>query len=608
MRRLLTVFSFASIIAAAASDVDVQSQYSKFQYRIPMRDGVKLFTTVYSPKDRSTRFPILLTRTAYGTGPYEGDAYPDHLGPSRQLAEDKFIFVYQDVRGRFMSEGEFVDIRPVKNALTGPQDTDETTDTFDTIDWLVKNVPNNNGKVGLIGISYDGFYTSSGMIRAHPALVAASPQASMADLFMGDDAYHNGALFLIANFSFYADFPKQNNPVPSPPKEKFDHGTEDGYRFYLQMGSVANSDKRYLLFKNPYWTDTYTHATYDAFWKSRNILQHLRSIAPAVLVVGGWYDAEDLSGTLKTFRAIDIQSPATANTLVMGPWSHGGWSMAKGERLGDISFDAPTAEYLRSIELNFFRHYLKGALDPGLAKAIVFETGANVWKQFNRWPPPTSAQRLYLHARGKLSFDLPAEQNAFDEYVSDPNDPVPAFAAPTLTMNKSYMVADQSFVAKRKDVLHYVSEPLERDFTVAGPILSDLRASTTRSDSDFDVKLIDVHPDGYQQLVRGEPFRGKFRHSFEHPEPFQPGVVEEIRFTMPDVYHCFRKSHRIMVEVQSSWFPLTDRNPQTFVDIPNAKPEQFVKATERIYRSRDAASFVEVNVESYLPSRSTNAR
>jgi hypothetical protein len=292
----------------------------------------------------------------------------------------------------------------------------------------------------------------------------------------------------------------------------------------------------------------------------------------------------------------------------MGPWSHGGWHMAKGERLGDISFDAPTAEYLRSIELNFFRHYLKGAPDPGLSKAIVFETGANVWKQFNRWPPPTSAQRLYLHARGKLSFDLPAEQNAFDEYVSDPNDPVPAFAAPTLTMNKSYMVADQRFVAKRKDVLHYMSDPLERDFTAAGPVSPDLRVSTTGGDSDFDVKLIDVHPDGYRQLVRGEPFRGKFRHSFEHPEPFQPGLVEEIRFTMPDVYHCFRKDHRIMVEVQSSWFPLTDRNPQTFVDIPNARPEQFRKAIERIYRSRAAASFVEVNVESHLASRSTNVR
>jgi uncharacterized protein len=562
-----------------------------------MRDGVKLFTSVYTPKDNSIQFPILLTRTPYGTGPYEANAYPEQLGPSREFAPDKFIFVYQDVRGRYMSEGEFVDVRPVKNVLKGSTDTDETTDTFDTIDWLVKNIPNNNGKVGLVGISYDGFYTSSGMIRAHPALVAASPQAPMADLFMGDDAYHNGAFFLIANFSFYADFPKQNNPVSSQPKEEFQYGTEDGFQFYMKMGSVANSDASYLRYKNPYWTDTYTHTIYDEFWKSRDVVPQLKDITPAVLVVGGWYDAEDLSGTLKTFRAIGAQSPATANTLVMGPWSHAGWQQGNGEKLGDISFGAPTARFLRSLELSFFRHYLKGASEPALPKAIAFETGANVWKKLNQWPPPATRQRLYFHAHGKLASDSPMDENAFDEYLSDPNNPVPAFAAPTLTMKKSYMVADQRFVEKRKDVLRYRTGPLRQDLAVAGPISPDLRVSTTGTDSDFDVKLIDVSPDGYQQLVRGEPFRGKFRHSFERPEPFQPGVVDEIRFSMPDVYHCFRKGHRIMVEVQSSWFPLTDRNPQTFVDIPNAKPEQFVKATQRVYRSHGADSYIEFNVE-----------
>jgi hypothetical protein len=606
--RLLAVLSLASAVAGRAENFDVKSQYSKFEYRIPMRDGVKLFTSVYTPKDRSIQFPILLTRTPYGTDPYGGDAFPEHLGPSSEFARDKFIFVCQDVRGRYMSEGQFVDIRPVKDVLAGPTDTDETTDTFDTIDWLVKNVPNNNGKVGLIGTSYDGFYASSGIIRAHPALVAASPQAPMADLFMGDDAYHNGALFLIANFSFYAGFYEQNNPISSPPKDEFHYGTENGFQFYLQMGPLANSDTSYLHHKNPYWTDTYTHTTYDAFWKSRDILPHLTAITPAVLVVGGWYDAEDLSGTLKTFRAIGSQSPATINTLVMGPWSHGGWHQGNGEKLGDVSFGAPTTEFLRSLELSFFQHYLKSAPDPGLPKAIVFETGANVWKKLSQWPPPGTPQRLYFHAHGKLAFHPPAEQNAFDEYVSDPDNPAPAFASPTLTMNRSYMVADQRFVEKRKDMLRYVTEPLEQDSTVAGPISPDLQVSTTGTDSDFDVKLIDVSPDGYQQLVRGEPFRGKFRHSFERPEPFQPGVIEEIRFTMPDIYHCFRKGHRMMVEVQSSWFPLTDRNPQTFVDIPEAKPEQFVKATERVYRSRRAASFVEFNVENYFASRVTNSR
>jgi uncharacterized protein len=594
---MLAVLLLASALAGPAENFDVKAQYTKVEYRITMRDGVKLFTSVYAPKDSSTKYPILLTRTPYGTDPYGRDAYPEHLGPSDEFARDKFIFVCQDVRGRYMSEGQFVDIRPVKDVLTGPADTDESTDTFDTIDWLVKNVANNNGKVGLIGTSYAGFYTSSGFIRAHPALVAASPQAPMADLFMGDDAYHNGALFLIANFSFYADFNQQNNPISSPPKDEFHYGTEDGFQFYLQMGPVANSDTSYLLNKNPYWTDTYTHTTYDAFWKSRNILPHLKTITPAVLVVGGWYDAEDLSGTLKTFRAIDRQSPATVNTLVMGPWSHGGWHRSNGEKLGDISFGAPTSEFLRSLELSFFQHYLKDAADPGLPKAVVFETGVNVWKKLNQWPPPTTPRRLYFHPRGKLTFDPPAEQSAFDEYVSDPKNPVPAFASPTLTMKPSYMVADQRFLEKRKDLLTYSTEPLDRDVTVAGAISPDLHISTSATDSDFDVKLIDVSPDGYQQLVRGEPFRGKFRHSFERPEPFQPGVIEEIRFTMPDIYHCFRKGHRMMVEVQSSWFPLTDRNPQTFTEIPEAKPEQFVKATERVYRSRRDASFAELNVE-----------
>jgi hypothetical protein len=595
--RMLAMLALASAIAVPAENFDIKAHYTKFEYRIPMRDGVKLFTAVYAPKDTSSKFPILLTRTPYGIGHYGNDAYPEHLGPSREFTEAKFIFVNQDVRGRYMSEGQFVDIRPVKDVLTGPADTDESTDTFDTIDWLLKNIPNNNGKVGLIGTSYAGFYTSSGIIRAHPALVAASPQAPMADLFMGDDAYHNGALFLIANFSFYADFNKQNNPVASPPKEEFHYGTGDGFQFYLQMGPVANSDTSYLLNKNPYWTDTYTHSTYDAFWKSRDILPHLKTITPAVLVVGGWYDAEDLSGTLKTFRAIGSQSPATVTTLVMGPWQHGGWHSTNGEKLGGVSFGAATSEFLRSVELSFFQHYLKGAPDPDLPKAIMFETGANVWKKLAQWPPPTTPRRLYFHSRGKLSFDTPADQNAFDEYVSDPNNPLPAFASPTLTMQPSYMVADQRFVEKRKDLLTYSTEPLDREVTIAGPISPDLYVSTTATDSDFDVKLIDVSPDGYQQLVRGEPFRGKFRHSFERPEPFKPGAVEEIRFTMPDIYHCFRQGHRMMVEVQSSWFPLTDRNPQTFVEIPEAKPEQFVKATERVYRSRHAASFVEFNVE-----------
>ncbi len=529
------------------------------------------------------------------------------VGPSLKFAEDKFIFVYQDVRGRYMSEGEWMEMRPEKDATHGRNDVDEATDTYDTIDWLLKNVPNNNGKVGIVGISYPGFYTSAGMINAHPALLAASPEAPMSDIYMGDDAYHNGAFFLIANFSFYTSFfGKQNNPELPQPRERFNYGTNDGYKFYLQMGPLINSDETYFKYKNPYWTDIIKHPNYDDFWKSRNILPHLKNIAPSVLVVGGWFDAEDLSGTLKTFRAIEKQSPATSDKIVMGPWVHGGWSRGNGDKLGDISFGGNTADFFRDeIELPFFRHLLKGAPDPDLPKAYVFETGKNVWKKEDRWPPADATpQRLYLQFHGGLSADPPVEVDVFDEYVSDPNNPVPFFSKPTLGMSREYMDADQRFVQGRPDVLTYQTEPLTEDMTIAGPISPSLFVSTSGTDSDFIVKLIDVYPDnaggtlgGYEQLVRGEPFRGKFRNSFEHPEPFKPGEIQSIRFTMPDVYHCFQKGHRIMVQVQSSWFPLVDRNPQTFTNIPTAKPSEFVKATERVYRSTTAASFIEVNLE-----------
>ena len=603
--RLALLFSFASLAGAAASeDFDVAAHYTKIERNIAMRDGVKLFTVIYSPKDSGQDYPILLTRTPYSVEPYGPVQYKKHLGPPG-FAPEKFIFVYQDARGRFMSEGEFVDVRPIKEVLRDSKDTDESTDTYDTIEWLVKNVPKNNGKVGMMGTSYPGFYTSSGIIRAHPALVAASPQAPMADLYKGDDAFHNGAFFLIANFSFYTGFNVQKNPQ-APPKDDaaFDYGTKDGYQYYLKMGSLANSESL-LPKKNPYWTDMYIHATYDDFWKPRNILPHLRSIAPAVLVVGGWFDAEDLSGALKTFRAIGQQSPETTNSLVMGPWSHGAWNDEQADKLGDFTFGHNVNGLFQETELAFFRHYLKGANTEATPKALVFLTGKNEWKKLPQWPPTGTQRRLYFHADGKLTFDPPGENSAEDEYVSDPGDPVPSFPQPTLDMDKSYMDGDQRFVENREDVLTYVTDPLTEDVTIAGPIVPTIAVSTSATDSDFDVKLIDVYPADaggnlaeYEQLVRGEPFRGKFRNSFEKPEPFEPGVVQKIHFDMPDVYHCFLKGHRIMVQVQSSWFPLSDRNPQTYTDIPHAKPDQFVKATETIHRSREFPSFVEVNVES----------
>jgi putative CocE/NonD family hydrolase len=597
--RILPLLLFALATLQAADQFDIKANYDKFVFRIPMRDGVKLCTIVYAPKDTTEKYPILLTRTPYGIGPYAPDAYARNIGPSPKFAREKFIFVSQDSRGRFESEGEFIDVRPIKDKLSGPKDTDETTDTYDTIDWLLKNVPNNNGKVGMYGISYSGFYAAQALVRSHPALVAVSPQAPMADLFKGDDADHNGAFFLIANFSFYTGFHKQDNPTDKRQRDNFDYGTKDGYQFYLKMGSLSDSDRQYLHGSNTYWTDMYVHTTYDDYWKPRNILPHLTGVKPAVLVVGGWFDAEDLAGTLNVYRSVRRQSPDTNARLVMGPWSHGGWSRSPGDKLGAVSFGSRTSEYYRDhIEFPFFQQYLKGSAVSDLPVASMFETGKNVWKTFPQWPPASAAPaRLYFQADKHLAFNPPADKTAFDSYDSNPANPVPFWDGPTLDMNREYMDADQRFVASRPDVLSYSTEPLSADLTIAGPISPTLFVSTTGTDSDFDVKLIDVSPDGSQQLVRGEPFRGKFRNSFVSPQPFKPGVAEKIHFDMPDVYHCFLAGHRVMVQVQSSWFPLTDRNPQTFTDIPNAKPEEFVRATQHILRSAHAASFIEINVE-----------
>ncbi len=610
--RFVVLLAFPLFANAAIDDFDIQSNYAKSEYKIAMRDGVTLYTAVYAPRGYTATLPILLTRTPYSAEPYGPESYPKHLGPLG-FAEEKFIFVIQDVRGRFMSEGEFVDVRPIKDVLDGPKDIDESTDTYDTIDWLVKNIAGNNGKVGIIGTSYGGYYATCALIRSHPALAAASPQAPMADLYRGDDAYHNGAFFLVANFSFYTGFVKQKNPVSTSEAAPFDYGTDDAYKFYLAMGPLADSDRLYLLNQNPYWTEMYRHATEDDFWKVRNILPHIKNVAPAVLVVGGWYDAEDLSGTLKTYQAIRHQSPATVCRLVMGPWPHGGWNYGKGDKLGSIAFGNDTAEVLRDSEIHFFKQYLKATPPVGQPPALMFETGANEWKVSDQWPPARTPQKLYLQAAGRLSFHPAVQKADFDEYLSDPANPVPYMPHAPQDMVKEYMTADQRFVSNRKDVMSYSTDPLTEDLTMAGPISSDLFVSTSGTDSDFDVKLIDVYPAdapdslaGYQQLVRGEPFRGKFRKSFGKPEPFIPGKIEEIRFSMPDAYHCFKKGHRIMIQVQSSWFPLTDRNPQTFTDIPNAKPADFIAATERIYHTPKAPSSIEFSVEpSALPAHET---
>jgi putative CocE/NonD family hydrolase len=608
----------------------IKARYTKQEFQIPMRDGVKLFTSVYVPKDTAQRYPILLQRTPYGVGPYGADQYRRNLGPSDLFMNDGYVVAYQDARGRFMSEGEWMEMRPQKDLKHGSADIDESTDTYDTIDWLVKNVPNNNGRVGVWGISYPGFYAAVSLIDAHPALKAVSPQAPIGDLYMGDDSYHNGAFMLAANMGFYTGFrPRTSGPQPPPAKEwpDIDFGTPDGYEFYLRLGSLTNS-ARYFNPPNPYWNDNLAHTTYDEFWKSRALVPHVNNVKPAVLTVGGWFDAEDLAGPLAIFRQIDKSSPATTNLLVMGPWPHGGWARSNGDRLGNLRFDANTSAFFREkIEFPFFAHYLKDApLDP-LPKAYVFETGANAWRRYDVWPPPSAQPKaFYLREQGHLLADPPAADApaggtaaaaSFDEYVSDPNHPVPYLGYTAFDMTRDYMTEDQRFAATRPDVLVYETDPLDADVRIAGPIKVDLRVSTSTTDADWVVKVIDVYPGdyptasaagqgapsgpppanavkmgGYQQLVRGEPFRGKFRRGFEKPEPFQPNTPSEITFQMADVAHTFRKGHRLMVQVQSSWFPLVDRNPQTFVEIPKAKPSDSQKATIRVYHSRQLPSSI----------------
>ena len=615
--------AFWALPSRAQQEDSVRAHYTKYEYRIPMRDGVRLFTAVYVPKDLAGGpYPFLMERTPYSVAPYGEDRYPAHLGPSEDFEKSGYIFVYQDVRGRWMSEGHFVEMHPHIDAKKSPQDVDDASDTYDTIEFLLKNVPNNNGKVGIWGISYPGFYASASIIDSHPALVAASPQAPMTDLFLGDDSYHGGAFMLSANFGFYAPFfYPQTEPQTPKPMPRFDFGTPDSYEFYLSAGNIANLDTLYLKGSNYLFNDQFKHDTYDAYWEARDLSRHMKNVKCAVLVVGGWYDAEDLSGPYRTFYAINKFNPETRTTLVEGPWVHGGWSRGDGSRLGDVEFGAKTGEYFRThIQFPFFEHYLKGKGETQ-PKAIVFETGTDVWRSFDTWPPKTAtAKTLYFHAGGKLSFDPPTEASSADEYVSDPTHPVPFVGYTTDTVPQRYMVDDQRFASYRPDVLVYETEPLEEDVTIAGPISPKLRVSSSGTDSDFDVKLIDVYPNdypdppntsegnkrileapplhmgGYQEMLRGEPFRAKFRNSWERPEPLTPGKETEVNFTMPDLFHTFRRGHRIMVQVQSSWFPLTDRNPQTFTDIPYAQPAQFQKATERIFHEKGAASGVEVLV------------
>ncbi|MSU72460.1 MAG: CocE/NonD family hydrolase [Opitutus sp.] len=609
--------------SAPPAPFDLKEHYTKYEYRIPMRDGVKLFTSVYVPKDATTPHPFLMTRTPYNVAPYGSDEYRERPAPTDSFMKAGYIFVVQDVRGRYLSEGTFVEATPHRPNKRGNTDVDESTDTYDSVEWLLKHVPNHNGRVGIWGVSYPGFYTSAGIIDTHPAIKAASPQAPVTDFYLNDDWYHGGAFMLAHNFRFFSRFkPRPEPELPPKNAATFDYGTQDGYEFFLKVGPIANG-RSYFKGSSEYWDTSLAHPTYDEYWKARAIWRHLKNITCAVLTVGGWFDAEDLVGPIRTYHEIGKNNPGIYNGLVMGPWVHGGWAR-DGRRLGSVDFAAATGEFYREkILFPFFEQHLRDKTDAKLPAAYVFETGTNVWRQYPAWPAPAARPHtLYFRENGGLAFDAPdTATDASDSYVSDPTRPVPFIGYTALEMPPEYMVADQRFAARRPDVLVYSTPPLESDVTIAGPISPRLFVSTTGTDSDWVVKLIDVYPPdrsnpkpaagtrpsndtpppsielaGYQQLVRGDPLRGKYRNSFEKPEPFVPGRVEPIKFTMGDANHTFRRGHRIMVQVQSTWFPLFDRNPQTFVNIPTAKAEDFKAATQHVYRSKTRPSGVEVLV------------
>jgi putative CocE/NonD family hydrolase len=587
----------------------IRAAYTKHEYRIPMRDGVRLFTAVYTPNDASDkkRYPLLITRTPYSCAPYGADRYAGRLG-LESMEKDGFIFVKQDVRGRHNSEGVFVDVRPHAPGVN------ESTDAWDTIEWLTKKVAFNNGKAGMWGVSYPGFYTSAGAIDSHPALRAISPQAPVSNWWKGDDMHRNGAFNLQLTFTFYASFGK---PRPEPTDREdlwkpFGFGTPDAYQYFLELGPLSNVNDAVFGSEIAFWKEIAAHPDYDEFWQARNILPNLKKIEAATLVVGGWYDTEDLYGALETYRHIDAQNPRTPTSLVMGPWPHGAWNWAPGSELGDDDLGFATAERYRDLIAKFFAHHLKGGPDPEIPEAMMFETGADRWRTFDSWPPrgvkPTT---YYMRERGGLATEAPGGEGA-DEYPSDPAKPVPYTQRPRTTdWSKEYMAEDQRFVSSRPDVLVYQTAPLERDVTVAGPIEVELWVSTTGTDADFVVKLVDVNPGrmqgwkqedddqgkvnrgGQQTLVRGEPFRGRYRDGDSSPKAFVPGERVKIKFTVDDVFHTFQRHHRIMIQVQSSWFPFIDRNPQTFVpNIFAARAEDFVKQTHTVHRSAAAASKV----------------
>ncbi len=604
----------ASLPAQPVDAAWLHAHYRKVEARIPMRDGVRLFTSIYIPRDTAGQaFPILMTRTPFGAGPYGDSTYRRVLGPSGnpRFARDGYVFVVQDVRGTWMSEGRLTMMTPHLPKKTAPADVDESSDASDTVTWLLAHVTPNNGRVGIYGISWPGFYTTASCIDAPAAVVACSPQAPITDIWLGDDSFHNGALMLAANFGGLAGLGRARSAQPGLEEFRGRDMGPDAYASYLALGPIGPAARRLI---NPdsgwLWYDAASHLTYDAYNAARDISQHVGGIRAATLVVGGWFDAEDLQGPFRTWRALQKRAPATDARLVVGPWEHGGWSRSVDANLvGARKFGAPSGPYFRdSIEYPFFAQHLKGGEAPAITRVTAFETGSNAWRRYDAFPPENAKRvSLYLLPGGRLGFTPPPNASggrAFDSYRSDPAHPIPTTdRIEPEGMPSDWVVGDQRYASRRPDVLTYVSGVLTEDVVIAGPVTPVLHVSTTGGDADFIVKLIDVQPatdsaaPGAELLIRGEPFRGRFRRSFAKPVPFSSGVPDSIRFEMPDVNHRFLRGHRIMVQIQSSWFPLIDRNPQTWVpNILEAKPEEFKAAEMRVYHTAMRATRLEVFV------------
>ncbi len=594
---------------AAAQEVapkDLEELARKFQRTeamVPMRDGVKLATVVFAPKEAKAALPLILSRTPYGCAARGPRALKEYL---KDLADDGYIFVFQDIRGRHQSEGQFVMMRPPRD----PKDAkaiDEGTDAYDTIDWLLKNVPNHNGRVGMLGISYPGWLTVMALLDPHPALKAASPQAPPADMFLGDDFHHNGAFRLSYGFEYAAMMETDKGNT------RFTFDRYDTFEWYLNLGTLANVNPKYLKGKIPTWNDYVAHPNYDDFWKKQASAPYLKRVTVPMLHVAGWFDQEDFYGPLKTYELLEAHDKNDQNFLVVGPWNHGGWQAGPGNKLGKIAFDSDTGRHFRAkVQAPFFARHLKDR-KAQLPEALMFQTGTNRWVEHAQWPPKSAVSRtLYFHPNGKLAFEAPKEvEPSFDEYVSDPARPVPYRPRPVTPTYPGkewqvWMVEDQRFTQHRPDVLTYETEPLTQDVTVAGALTARLFAATSGADCDWIVRLIDVYPEkvekepslgGFQLLISGEPMRARFRKSFERPEPVVPGEVNGYTIDLHWSHHCFRKGHKIMVQVQSTWFPLIDRNPQKYVpNIFEARDEDFQTARQQVHRSPKYPSVIHMQV------------